>query len=91
MNVVVYSTVFCPYCFLAKRLLSRRGIEYREERFGRDRAGRERLARLSGGGTTFPQIMIDSRRIDGFAGLRRLDRTGELTRLASGSRAPTAG
>jgi glutaredoxin 3 len=90
MNVVVYTTILCPYCFLAKRLLNSRGIEYREERFGRDRAGREQLARLSGGGTTFPQIMIDSRRVDGFAELLQLDRSGALASLASDSRGPVA-
>jgi glutaredoxin 3 len=84
MSVVVYSTILCPYCFLAKRLLSRRGIEYGEERLGRDNVGRERLERLSGGGRTFPQIMIDGRRVDGFAELRRLDRSGELGTLAPG-------
>jgi glutaredoxin 3 len=82
MKVVVYSTALCPYCFLATRLLRREGIEYQEHRLGRDAAGREELGRLSGGGTTFPQIMIDGRRVDGFAELRKLHRKGELRRLA---------
>ena len=29
---IVYSTGLCPYCFLAKRLLDRRGISYEERR-----------------------------------------------------------
>jgi glutaredoxin 3 len=82
MSVVVYSTTLCPYCFLAKRLLSRRGIEYRELRLGRDPGGRAELSRLSGGGRTYPQIMLGARRVDGFVELRRLDRQGELGRLA---------
>jgi glutaredoxin 3 len=84
VSVVVYSTLLCPYCFFAKRLLAKRRIEYTEERLGRDSAGRERLSRLSGGGRTFPQIVIDGDRVGGFAELRRLDRSGGLEALAPG-------
>jgi glutaredoxin 3 len=80
-SVVVYSTSFCPYCFLAKRLLDRHGIDYEEHRFSRDRASREQMAQLAGGGWTYPQIVIDGTRVDGFVQLRRLDRTGELEKL----------
>lgn len=81
MSVVMYSTALCPYCFLAKRLLRREGIAYREERMKRDPASRDELARLSGGGRTYPQIMIDGRRVDGFSELRQLHRKGELRAL----------
>jgi glutaredoxin 3 len=76
-----YSTNLCPYCFLAKRMLERHGIEYDERRMRR--ADRERLARL-GGGLTFPQIVIGDRVVNGFAELRRLARDDELDRLAAG-------
>jgi hypothetical protein len=49
---IVYSTGLCPYCFLAKRLLDRRGISYEERRM--KRSERDRLADL-GGGLTYPQ------------------------------------
>jgi glutaredoxin 3 len=80
-GVVVYSTSFCPYCFLAKRLLDRRGIDYEEHRFSRDRASRGQMARLAGGGWTYPQIVFDGKRVDGFIQLRSLDRQGELEKL----------
>jgi glutaredoxin 3 len=78
MRAVMYSTGLCPYCFLAKRLLERRGIAYEERRMRR--ADRARLASL-GGGLTFPQIEIDGRIVNGFSELRRLERDGELDRL----------
>jgi glutaredoxin 3 len=87
MRAVVYSTGLCPYCVLAKRLLERRGIAFEERRMRR--SDRERLARL-GGGLTFPQIELGGRVVNGFAELRRLDRGGELERLA-GMPPPTAG
>jgi glutaredoxin 3 len=73
-----YSTGLCPYCFLARRLLERHGIEYEERRLRR--GDRAQLARL-GGGLTFPQIVIGDRVVDGFVELRRLERDDELERL----------
>jgi glutaredoxin 3 len=78
MRAVVYSTGLCPYCFLAKRLLDRRGIDYEERRMRR--SDRARLGAL-GGGLTFPQIELGDRVVNGFVELRRLERSGELDRL----------
>jgi glutaredoxin 3 len=83
----MYSTGLCPYCFLAKRLLERRGIAYEERRMRR--RDRERLARL-GGGLTYPQIVIGDRVVNGFVELRRLEREGELDRIVAGP-TPTPG
>lgn len=80
MPAVVYSTGLCPYCFLAKRLLDRRGIEYEERRMRR--SDRDHLATL-GGGLTFPQIELGDRVVNGFTELRRLDQSGDLERLVS--------
>jgi glutaredoxin 3 len=79
-RVLVYSTGLCPYCFLAKRLLDRRGIPYEEQRM--KRSEREQLSRL-GGGLTYPQIVFGDRIVDGWTELRSLDRSGELERLAA--------
>ena len=76
----MYSTALCPYCFLAKRLLDRRGIAYEERRMRRSE--RARLAPL-GGGLTYPQIVFGERVVDGWSELRRLDRTGELDRITA--------
>ena len=77
---IVYSTGLCPYCFLAKRLLDRRGISYDERRM--KRSERDRLADL-GGGLTYPQILFGERVVNGWSELHRLDRSGELERLAT--------
>jgi glutaredoxin 3 len=80
---IVYSTGLCPYCFLAKRLLDRRGISYEERRM--KRSERDRLADL-GGGFTYPQILFGERVVNGWTELRELDRGGELARLATDGR-----
>jgi glutaredoxin 3 len=79
---IVYSTGLCPYCFLAKRLLERRGISYEERRM--KRSERARLAAL-GGGLTYPQILFGERVVNGWSELYRLDRSGELERLVTES------
>ena len=76
---IVYSTGLCPYCFLAKRLLDRRGVAYEERRMRRSE--REQLRPL-GGGLTYPQIVFGERVVDGLTELRRLERSGELEALA---------
>jgi glutaredoxin 3 len=78
---IVYSTGLCPYCFLAKRLLERRGIAFEEQRMRRSE--RAQLAPL-GGGMTYPQIMFGERVVDGWTELRRIDQAGELDRIAAG-------
>jgi glutaredoxin 3 len=85
-HVVVYLTPFCPYCFLAKRLLRKRGVDYEGHIWRRAAESRDRLAELSGGGRTYPQIIIDGQPVGGYAELRRLDRKGDLALMLSGSR-----
>jgi glutaredoxin 3 len=80
-RVVLYSTTFCAYCLLAKRLLDKRGVEYEERKLTRLPSGRSELEMLSRGGRTFPQIFIDGEPIGGFVELRALDRDGSLERL----------
>jgi len=80
-RVTVYATPFCAYCVGAKRYLTRRGIPFDEVRINLMRPGaRDRIQAASGGGRTFPQIVIDGEPIGGFDSLRALGRSGELAR-----------
>lgn len=80
-QVTVYATPFCLYCVGAKALLRRRGIAYEEVRINILSSGaRDRIQAESGGGRTFPQIVIDGDPVGGFDSLRALDRSGELAR-----------
>lgn len=83
-GVTIYTTPFCPYCVGAKRLLRRRGIAFTEVRMNILADGaRDHLAADSGGGRTFPQIVIFGTAIGGFDRLRALDRSGELAHLVA--------
>ena len=75
--VRVYSTTFCGYCVLAKRLLDQRGIDFEEIDVSGDHDARAWLVKTTGR-RTVPQIFIGDEPIGGYDELRALDRSGEL-------------
>jgi glutaredoxin 3 len=80
-EVVIYSTMFCPYCHRAKALLKAKGVEFTEIDVMMDPAKREEMTRLSGGGRTVPQIFINGVPVGGSDELHALDRQGKLDPL----------
>jgi glutaredoxin 3 len=81
-EVTVYSTRICPYCVAAKRLLSQRGIAYREIDVTGDDAKRAWLLETTKR-RTVPQIFIGEAAIGGFDDLAAMDKSGELARRLS--------
>ncbi len=81
--VTMYTQRFCGCCSDARRLLRRKGVAFEEigTREGGGRAGLR--ARFGPDVETFPQILIDGRRIGGASDLAALDASGELDRLLS--------
>ena len=80
VQVVIYTTNYCPYCTGAKALLRSKEIEFEEIDVTDDPAKRAEMERLSQR-RTVPQIFIDGRAIGGYDDARMLDATGELDRL----------
>ena len=80
-EVVIYTTMFCPYCHSAKALLTQKGVAFQEKKVDGDRAARRALAELAGGRTSVPQIFIDGQHIGGCDDLHALDGAGKLDHL----------
>ena len=82
MNKVrMYSTAICPYCAMAERLLSSRGVSHIEKlRVDLDPALRAEMMEKTRR-RTVPQIYIGETHVGGFDDLARLDRSGELAIL----------
>jgi len=79
-RVVVYTTPMCPYCWRAKRLLRRKGVEFGEIDLWRHPERRaEMIARA--GRHTVPQIFVGERHLGGCDDLHALEAAGELDRL----------
>ena len=78
--VVMYTTMFCPYCTAAKSLLTKKGIPFEEIDATGNPSLREEIKQRSGQHTV-PQIFIDGESIGGFAELSDLEVCGELDEM----------
>ena len=80
-TVRMYSTAVCPYCSMAERLLTSKGVQHIEKlRIDTDPALRDEMMQRTGR-RTVPQIFIDDKHIGGFDDLAALDKAGGLDPL----------
>jgi len=80
-NVTIYTTPFCPYCLMAKRLLKAKGIEFEEINVAGQPELREEMRIKAGGRYTVPQIWIGNTHVGGYDELYDLDGQGKLDAL----------
>jgi glutaredoxin 3 len=83
-RVVLYTTRFCPYCLMAKRLLLQKGAEFEEIDVGADRALRQEMTVKANGRRSVPQIWIGETHVGGCNELYALEAKGDLDRLLAG-------
>ncbi|MFO1201887.1 MAG: glutaredoxin 3 [Tabrizicola sp.] len=76
--VEIYTTPFCGYCAMAKRLLDRKGVAYREIDVSADPALRAAMVQRANGRRTVPQIFIGTTHVGGSDDLHALDHAGKL-------------
>ncbi|MBN9413645.1 MAG: glutaredoxin 3 [Candidatus Paracaedimonas acanthamoebae] len=79
-TIIIYSTPICPYCTLAKNLLTRKGLMFTEVDVS-DPQERLALMEKAGGRKTVPQIFINDHHIGGYDDLTSADQSGELDNL----------
>lgn len=80
-HVKMYCTAVCPYCVMAEKLLTKKGVANIEKiRVDLDPAQREEMTRITNR-RTVPQIFIGDRHVGGFDDLSALDAGGELDAL----------
>jgi glutaredoxin 3 len=83
-TVEIYTTPFCGYCHAAKRLLSKKGVEYTEFDVSADPSLRQEMMQRANGGYTVPQIFIGSTHVGGCDDLFELEQDGKLDSLLAG-------
>ena len=86
-KVEIYTTMICPYCYRAKKLLEERGAAYNEVDVMCDGKMREDMRTRTGGRTSVPQIFINDQHVGGCDELYALDRAGKLKPLLETSTA----
>jgi len=79
--VTIYTTPFCPYCLMARRLLAKKGVAFEEINVSGDWQAREALVEKAGGRTTVPQIWVGDTHVGGSHELHALERDGKLDAL----------
>lgn len=82
--VRMYSSGYCPYCVMAKRLLSNKGVSFQEILVDQEQGRREEMMRITGR-RTVPQIFVGDTHVGGFDDLAALDRAGGLDPLLKGA------
>jgi glutaredoxin 3 len=79
-KVIIYTKADCPYCRMAKDLLSARNIDFEEIYVDKDPHQLEEMLRLSNR-RTVPQIFINEQSIGGYDDLAALAKSGKLDGL----------
>lgn len=85
-QVEIYSSMFCPFCHRAKRLLASKGVAFTEIDVDAEPARRAEMIERAGGQRTVPQIFIDGRHVGGCDDLHALDRAGKLDSILGDGR-----
>ncbi|MGE0630687.1 MAG: glutaredoxin 3 [Hyphomicrobiaceae bacterium] len=77
-KVTIYTTPICPYCMMAKRLLSQKGAQVEEINVMGRSDLRAEMVEKAGGRSTVPQIWIGEQHVGGCDDLYALDANGRL-------------
>ena len=77
-EIVLYTTMWCPYCHRARALLEKKGVAFTDIDIVEHPERRQEMIRRAGGRTSVPQIFIDGEHIGGSDELAALDRAGRL-------------
>ncbi|MGP1254962.1 MAG: glutaredoxin 3 [Kiloniellales bacterium] len=83
-KIEVYSSLFCPFCFRAKRLLKQKEQEFDEIDVLAQPKRKAEMVQRAGGRTSVPQIFIDGHHVGGCDELYALDAEGKLDPLLLG-------
>ncbi len=80
-KVEIYTKMTCPYCYRAKALFVRKGIEPDEIAVDLGGEKRQEMVQRAGGRMTVPQIFINGKHVGGCDDLFELESAGKLDEL----------
>ena len=81
VKIEIYTTLFCPFCIRAKRLLDAKQVMYQETDVGARLSLRKAMSERAGGRTSVPQIFINNTHIGGCDELMALEQAGQLDKM----------
>ena len=80
-QVDIFTTPLCGYCHAAKRLLTQKGVSYREYDLTTNAMFRADMLKRAPGSRTVPQIFIGTTHVGGCDDLYALESAGKLDPL----------
>jgi len=83
-KVDIYTKFGCGYCYRAKSLLEKKGVEFNEYDITMGGEKRDEMRERAPNATTVPQIFIGDTHVGGCDDLFALDRAGKLEALLAG-------
>jgi glutaredoxin 3 len=81
VEVLIYSSAFCPYCSWAKKMLESKLVDYKEIRIDQVEGAQQEMLAKSSGMMTVPQIFIGDFHVGGYTDMVKLDQEGKLDPL----------
>jgi glutaredoxin 3 len=81
VEVIIYSSAFCPYCTWAKKMLESKQVDYKEIRIDQVEGAQQEMLSRSSGMMTVPQIFIGDFHVGGYTDMVKLDQDGKLDPL----------
>ncbi|MFY0614729.1 MAG: glutaredoxin 3 [Hyphomicrobiaceae bacterium] len=82
-KITIYTSMWCPYCTMAKRLLNEKGAEFEEIDVTMNASKRAKMVERAGGRTSVPQIFVGDTHVGGCDELHALDAQGKLDPMLS--------
>jgi len=83
-KVTIYTTMMCPFCHHAKRLLTAKGVGFEEVDVTFSPAKRREMTDLAGS-RSVPQVFVDGRHVGDCDRLHSLDAAGRLDPILAGT------
>ena len=80
-KVDIYTKFGCGYCYRAKSLLEKKGVEFNEYDITMGGEKRDEMRERAPNATTVPQIFIGDQHIGGCDDMMALERSGKLDTL----------
>lgn len=80
MQIIIYSSILCPYCHAAKALFNKLNLEYKEILIDNDPSIKKQMINLSNRNTV-PQIFFGDKHIGGYDDLQKLNKEGVIFNL----------
>lgn len=80
-SIVLYTKSYCPFCKIAKALLTRKGVSFTEYEVIEQPEKFDEMVERSNGGRTVPQIFIGDVHVGGGTDIVNLDKAGGLDPL----------